>query len=99
MRITMLRLFSVLITILGQSFVYAHGSATITYTLIPESQGTRFKREFVYNLPALFGALGDFLSLQSRLQPESAESLRRLKRTLETSAIEGCHEALIRGSG
>ncbi len=33
------------------------GTATITYTLKPESQGTRFKREFVYNMPALFGEL------------------------------------------
>jgi hypothetical protein len=64
------------------------GTATITYTLLPESQGTRFKREFVYNIPVLFGELGDFLSLQSRLQVESAESLRRLKRILETEAIK-----------
>ncbi|CAN5905165.1 hypothetical protein BH20PSE1_BH20PSE1_25130 [soil metagenome] len=74
------------------------GTATITYTLKPESQGTRFKREFVYNMPVLFGALGDFLSLQSRLQAESAESLRRLKRILETDALKGCHEALIGGT-
>ena len=51
-------------------------------------RGTRFKREFVYNIPALFGELGDFLSLQRRLQAESAESLRRLKRILETEAIK-----------
>ncbi|MGH8488364.1 MAG: SRPBCC family protein [Gammaproteobacteria bacterium] len=75
------------------------GTATITYTLIPESQGTRFKREFVYNMPVLFGELGDFLSLQSRLQAESAESLRRLKRILESDGIKGCHDALIGGTG
>ena len=68
------------------------GTATITYTLIPESQGTRFKRDFVYNMPVLFGKRGDFLSLQSRLQAESAESLRRLKRILETGVIKGCHD-------
>jgi len=64
------------------------GTATITYTLTPESQGTRLKREFVHHMPALFGVPGNFLSLENRLQAESAESLRRLKRILETGAVE-----------
>jgi len=68
------------------------GTATITYTLTPESRGTRLKREFVHHIPALFGAPGDFLLLENRLQAESAESLRRLKRILE----KGCDQASIK---
>jgi uncharacterized protein YndB with AHSA1/START domain len=60
------------------------GTATITYTLTPETHGTRFRSEFVYNIPALFAEQGDFLSLHNQLQAESAESLRRLKQTLES---------------
>ncbi|MGQ0591691.1 MAG: SRPBCC family protein [Gammaproteobacteria bacterium] len=55
------------------------GTATISYTLTPESQGTRFKREFIYHIPALFVEPADFLSSHNRLQAESAESLRHLK--------------------
>ena len=72
------------------------GTATISYTLTPESQGTRFKRELVYNIPALFVEPGDFLSSHNRLQAESAESLRRLKRMLEDGAVEGGDEVFNR---
>ena len=68
------------------------GTATISYTLTPESQGTRFKRELIYHIPALFVEPGDFLSSHNRLQAESAESLRRLKRMLEGGAVEGGDE-------
>jgi hypothetical protein len=72
------------------------GTATISYTLTPESQGTRFKREFVYHIPALFVEPGDFLPSHNRLQAESAESLRRLKRMLEEDAVEGGDEVFNR---
>ena len=72
------------------------GTATISYTLTPESQGTRFKRELVYHIPALFVEPGDFLSSHNRLQAESAESLRHLKRILEDGPVEGGDEVFNR---
>lgn len=62
----------------------------MTYTLNPEPQGTRLSREFLYNVPALLDELGAFLSLRNRLQAESAESMRRLKRILEAGIPEAC---------
>ncbi len=71
------------------------GTATMTYTLTPEPNGTRFKRELLYNIRALFDEQGGFLSLRDRLQAESAESLRRLKRILE-DAMAACHGAWVK---
>ncbi|MGH8581682.1 MAG: SRPBCC family protein [Gammaproteobacteria bacterium] len=69
------------------------GTATMTYTLTAEPNGTRFKRELLYNIRALFDEQGGFLSLRNRLQADLAESLRRLKRILEDSM------AAYRGAG
>ncbi|MGH8508812.1 MAG: SRPBCC family protein [Gammaproteobacteria bacterium] len=67
------------------------GTATMTYMLTPERQGTRLSRHFLYNVPVLLDELGGFLSLRNRLQAECAESMRRLKRILETGNTGGAH--------
>ncbi len=59
------------------------GGGTITYTLTQHDDGTTFEREFIYTMPNLLLALLDRLVLRRRVEAESAEALRRLKRTLE----------------
>ncbi len=59
------------------------GGGTITYALTPLNGGTTFEREFVYTMPNLLLALLDRLVLRRRVEAESAEALRRLKRVLE----------------
>lgn len=67
------------------------GGGTITYTLTPEGDGTRFEREFVYAIRQPLLRLLDRLLLRRRIERESAEALRRLKARLEssTSAPDG----------
>ncbi len=64
------------------------GTATITYTFTPETHGTRFRSEFVHNIPALFAQRGDFLTLHNQLEAESAQASRRLKQVLESGRVE-----------
>jgi hypothetical protein len=61
------------------------GKATLSYVLTRGPNGTHLRREFVYDIPILFDQRGAFLSLRNRLQAESAESLRRLKRVIEAA--------------
>jgi uncharacterized protein YndB with AHSA1/START domain len=63
--------------------VKSGGSGTITYTLIPDTGGTTFEREFVYATPNGLLALLDRLVLRRRIEVESAEALGRLKAALE----------------
>jgi uncharacterized protein YndB with AHSA1/START domain len=56
---------------------------TITYTLTPQSGGTRFEREFVYHFRNPLFALLDRFLLRPRVKAESDEALRRLKQVLE----------------
>jgi len=60
------------------------GDGTITYTFTPAGDTTAFRREFVYAMPNAFAALLDWLFLRRRIEAESAEAVRRLKRALET---------------
>lgn len=56
----------------------------VSYALTPQAGDTMFEREFVYPVPLLYVPL-DWLLLRRRIQAESAEALRRLKRRLETT--------------
>jgi len=56
----------------------------ITYALTPQADDTMFEREFIYPVPPLYLLL-DWLLLRRRVQAESAEALRRLKRRLEAT--------------
>jgi uncharacterized protein YndB with AHSA1/START domain len=64
------------------------GSGTITYTLSPDGEGTRFEREFVYQMPNAVLAILDALVLRRRIEAESAEAMRRLKDRLEPANTE-----------
>jgi uncharacterized protein YndB with AHSA1/START domain len=68
--------------IFGQ--VEGGGTGTITYTLAPQEDGTSFEREFTYQMNNPLLALLDRLILRRRIEAESTEALRRLKKRLET---------------
>jgi hypothetical protein len=59
-------------------------AGTVTYSLISTEGGTRFQRVFMYRAPTLWFALLNRLLLRERIQAESDEAVRRLKRVLET---------------
>ena len=59
------------------------GGATISYTLTPDADGTRFERELIYAMPNPLLTLLNRLILRRRVEAESAEALRRLKEVLE----------------
>ena len=63
--------------------VESGGGGTLTYALTPYDGGTSFERDFVYTMPNPLVALLDRLVLRRRVEAESAEALRRLKRMLE----------------
>jgi uncharacterized protein YndB with AHSA1/START domain len=67
--------------IFGQ--VEGGGTGTITYTLTPQDGGTAFEREFTYEMNNPLLALLDRLVLRRRIEAESTEALRRLKKRLE----------------
>jgi uncharacterized protein YndB with AHSA1/START domain len=56
---------------------------TVSYTLTPHTEGTRFVREFVYTFAQPWLRLLDPLLVRPRVAAESAEALRRLQRVLE----------------
>jgi uncharacterized protein YndB with AHSA1/START domain len=61
------------------------GRATISYTLVPTSEGTSFERVLEYRMPnALLGLL-DVLVLRRRVTRESEEATFRLKARLEAA--------------
>jgi len=59
------------------------GGGTITYSLTPLHDGTKFEREFVYTMPNSLMTLLDWLFIRRRIEAESAEALRRLKEVME----------------
>ena len=59
-------------------------AGTVTYSLTSTEGGTRFERVFTYRAPTLWFALLNRLLLRARIQAESDEAVRRLKRVLET---------------
>ncbi|WP_435517351.1 SRPBCC family protein [Variovorax sp. GT1P44] len=60
-------------------------AGTVSYSLAPTSTGTRFVREFDYRMPNLMLALLNRLSLQRRIEAESAQAVRQLKERIESS--------------
>jgi hypothetical protein len=59
------------------------GSGTITYALTLRIEGTTFEHDFVYAMPNPLPVMLDRLVFCRRIEPESAEALRRLKNVLE----------------
>jgi len=62
------------------------GSGTITCAPAPRVEGTTVERDFVYAMPNPMPAMLDRLVFRRRIEPESAEALRRLKNVLERRA-------------
>ena len=59
------------------------GGGTITYSLAPLHDGTKFEREFVYTMPNMLTEALDWLFIRRRIEAESVEALRRLKEVVE----------------
>ena len=59
------------------------GGGTITYSLAPLHDGTKFEREFVYTMPNMLTEALDWLFIRRRIETESVEALRRLKEVVE----------------
>jgi uncharacterized protein YndB with AHSA1/START domain len=60
------------------------GGGTVAYTLTAKNGGTFFEREFTYPVPNLLFGLFDALIYRRRVQAESEQALRNLKRKLES---------------
>ncbi len=63
--------------------VNGRNAGVITYSLTPTADGTRFEREFVYPSPNLLFALLNRISIKARVEEESDQAVRNLKRVLE----------------
>jgi uncharacterized protein YndB with AHSA1/START domain len=61
------------------------GSGVVSYNLTPRGGATEFIRNFTYPLPNLALALLDALLVRRRIQAESEQATRQLKRWLESS--------------
>lgn len=61
-------------------------AGSVTYTLGPDADGTRFERDLVYPSPNLLFALLNRLSVRDKVEAESSEALRRLKERVETGS-------------
>ena len=68
-------------------FAGSQGSGLITYRFTPSAEGTLLEREFTYTLSSSMLYLLDRLLLHRRVQAESDEALRRLKRVLEQEPV------------
>jgi len=63
--------------------VDSRGGGTVTYTLQPESGGTRFTRMLTYHMPNALAGILDHFGVRERVAAESAEAVSRLKAALE----------------
>lgn len=63
-----------------------HEAGIVTYSLAATPLGTHFVREFEYRSPNGLFALVNWLSLQRRIDAESAQAVRQLKARLELPA-------------
>jgi uncharacterized protein YndB with AHSA1/START domain len=61
------------------------GRGMVSYNLTPRDGATEFIRNFTYPLPNLALALLDALLVRRRIQAESEQAARQLKRRLESS--------------
>lgn len=62
------------------------GGGTVVYTLTAYADGTRFEREFTYDVPGRLGRVLDWLVIRRRITAESALALRRLKERVEATS-------------
>lgn len=69
-----------------EATVEEHRAGSVTYTLTPEAEGTRFERELVYPSRNLLFLLLNRLSIRDKVDAESSEALRRLKERLEAAS-------------
>jgi len=65
------------------------GGGDIAYSLLEGDRGTHFERVFTYKMSNWFLSLLDWLFIRRRIEAESREALRRLKRALESPASAG----------
>jgi uncharacterized protein YndB with AHSA1/START domain len=69
-----------------EATVEGHRAASVTYTLRPSGEGTRFERELIYPSRNLLFALLNWLSIREQVQAESTTAVERLKQRLEEGA-------------
>ena len=62
-------------------------AGTVSYSLAPTPSGTRFVREFDYRMPNLLLAMVNRVSLQQRIEAESAQAVRQLKERVESASV------------
>jgi uncharacterized protein YndB with AHSA1/START domain len=67
-----------------QAEVEGGGGGTVAYTLTPDGDATLFEREFIYRTPGPLFKLLDVLYMRRRIEGESEQALRNLKRVLES---------------
>jgi uncharacterized protein YndB with AHSA1/START domain len=65
------------------------GHAEITYALEPAGSGTHFVRTLRYRMPNAALAILDLLAIRQRVEAESIEATRRLKKVLEAAVPVG----------
>jgi hypothetical protein len=69
--------------VIGGEIAGRNNGGVITYQLSAKEGGTFFERAFVYDTPGWIFPLLDRLVVRRRVEGESAEALRRLKKVLE----------------
>jgi uncharacterized protein YndB with AHSA1/START domain len=67
--------------------VGSQNGGIVAYTLTPQPDGTTFERVFSYNFSNPVLIFIDWLILRRRVQAESDEAVRRLKRLLEQEQL------------
>ncbi len=60
------------------------GGGNIAYSLVADGDGTNFERVFTYEMANWFLSLLNWMFISRRIEAESREALRRLKRALES---------------
>jgi uncharacterized protein YndB with AHSA1/START domain len=69
-----------------EATVEGHRAGSVTYTLSPSAEGTRFERELIYPSRNLLFAIINRLSIRRQVEVESAQALAQLKERLETAS-------------
>jgi uncharacterized protein YndB with AHSA1/START domain len=69
-----------------EATVEGRPAGSVSYTLSPSAEGTRFERELVYPSRNLLFAIINRLNVREQVELESAEALARLKERLETAS-------------
>jgi hypothetical protein len=61
-------------------------AGVIMYSLAAVAEGTRFERQLIYPSPNLLFAMLNRVTIRSRVEQESDQAVRNLKRVLESSS-------------